>query len=166
MPAALMSLALPDESATERLGRRIATCLQTPLLVFLRGELGAGKTTLCRGLLRGLGYQGLVKSPTYTLCETYEAAGVACLHCDFYRLSNPHEMEYLGLREQFAGECVLLIEWPEIAAEMLPAPDIDIALGFESAGRVAELRGGTVRGAAVLESIRRQEAGTTGSNVN
>ena len=160
-----MTIVLPDDSATEVLGRRIAECLRTPLLIFLRGELGAGKTTLCRGFLRGLGYEDLVKSPTYTLCETYTVAGVECLHCDFYRLSHPEEMDYLGLREQFTGDCVLLIEWPEIAVDMLPVPDIDIVLGFEAAGRVAELRGNTARGVAVLTAIRSREDAGLESNV-
>ena len=161
----MIPITLADESATEALGRSIAAGLRTPLLIFLRGELGAGKTTLCRGLMRGLGHEGLVKSPTYTLCETYSAAGITCLHCDFYRISHPEEIEYLGLREQFTDDCVLLVEWPEVAAATLPAPDIDITLGIEAAGRVATLRGGTEQGAAVLAAMRDQE-GENGSNVN
>ena len=152
-----MRLELADEAATEGLGGLLAACLQTPLLVFLRGELGAGKTTVCRGLLRGLGYAGLVKSPTYTLCESYAVADLTCLHCDFYRLGHPEEVEYLGLREQFSGACALLIEWPEVAADVLPAPDIDIALGFGASGRFAELRSDTARGQAVIAAMRARE---------
>ena len=154
----MMHLELADEAATEALGGLVAACLQTPLLVFLRGELGAGKTTLCRGLLRGLGYAGLVKSPTYTLCESYAVADVICLHCDFYRIGHPEEVEYLGLREQFSGACALLIEWPEVAAEVLPTPDIDIELGFGPSGRFAELRSGSTRGQAVIAAMQGLEA--------
>jgi tRNA threonylcarbamoyladenosine biosynthesis protein TsaE len=161
-----MTVALADEAATEALGRRLAACLQPPQLIFLRGKLGTGKTTLCRGFLRGLGYEGLVKSPTYTLCETYRAAGVRCLHCDFYRLSHPEEMEYLGLREQFAGNCVVLIEWPEIAVETLPAADIDITLNFAGEGRVADLRAGTPRGEAIIPTLGGCGSGINESNVN
>lgn len=153
-----MRVDLADEAATEALGGLLAACLQTPLLVFLRGELGAGKTTLCRGFLRGLGYEGLVKSPTYTLCESYAVADVTCLHCDFYRLGHPEEVEYLGLREQFSGACALLIEWPEVAVDALPAPDIDIELGFERSGRFAELRSHTARGQVVIATMRAREA--------
>lgn len=148
-----MTIALADEAATERLGRQLAGCVQLPQLIFLRGELGAGKTTLCRGLLRGLGHEGLVKSPTYTLCEPYRLAAGRCLHCDFYRLSDPEEVEYLGLREQFAGDCLLLIEWPEIAGTVLPAPDLDIALRFERDGRAADLCAGTARGETLLTML-------------
>ena len=162
----MMTVNLADDAATEALGRRLAACLQTPQLIFLRGGLGAGKTTLCRGFLRGLGYEGLVKSPTYTLCETYRVAGVRCLHCDFYRLSHPEEMEYLGLREQFAGDSVLLIEWPEIAAETLPTPDIDISLDFSGTGRTAVLQAGTARGESIIPALRRYSDGVTESNVN
>jgi tRNA threonylcarbamoyladenosine biosynthesis protein TsaE len=149
-----MTVSLADDAATEALGRRLAACVQTPQLMFLRGGLGAGKTTLCRGFLRGLGYEGLVKSPTYTLCETYRVAGVQCLHCDFYRLSHPDEMEYLGLREQFSRDSVLLIEWPEIAAETLPTPDIDITLNFTGAGRTAVLQAGTTHGESLIRTLR------------
>ncbi|MDH3712523.1 MAG: tRNA (adenosine(37)-N6)-threonylcarbamoyltransferase complex ATPase subunit type 1 TsaE [Gammaproteobacteria bacterium] len=161
MSAALTTISLADEAATEALGRRLAGCVRITQLIFLRGELGAGKTTLCRGFLRGLGYQGLVKSPTYTLCETYRVADVQCLHCDFYRLSHPEEMEYLGLREQFDANRVLLIEWPEIATQILPPPDLDITLSFAATGRIAELRAGTPRGESVIPAL-----GTGGDSIS
>jgi len=159
LSAGLITVALADEAATEALGRRLASRLQTPQLIFLRGELGAGKTTLCRGFLRGLGYAGLVKSPTYTLCETYAVADVQCLHCDFYRLAHAEEMEYLGLREQFSGNRVVLIEWPEIAAEVLPAPDIDILLSFDAGARIARLYVGTARGEVALADVEQARCG-------
>ncbi len=147
---------LADAQATETFGASLAACLETPLLVFLRGELGAGKTTLCRGFLRGLGYDGLVRSPTYTLCETYRVGPVQCLHCDFYRLSHAEEIDYLGLREQFTADCVLLVEWPEIAAPVLPAPDIELTLRIVAGGRVVETRAGTGHGGGILAALHRE----------
>ena len=104
-------------------------------VVHLRGELGAGKTTLVRGLLRGLGYSGTVRSPTYTLIEPYEIGGERIYHLDLYRLADPEELEYLGLRDLLDGEALLLVEWPERGAGVLPAPRLDILIEHAPPGR-------------------------------
>ncbi len=114
-PAAGCRLVLSDEFSQEALGARLADVCTVPMLIFLEGDLGAGKTTLARGFLRGLGHRGAVKSPTYTLIEPYEIDGRKVYHLDLYRVADPAELDYLGLREMLAEEAVLLIEWPERA---------------------------------------------------
>ncbi len=103
-------------------------------LVFLYGDLGAGKTTLVRGMLRGLGYAGAVPSPTYTLMETYATAAFEVVHMDLYRLIEAGELEMLGIRD-FLGECLCLVEWPERGAGVLPPPDIEITITGGGDGR-------------------------------
>ncbi|HCK80869.1 MAG TPA: tRNA (adenosine(37)-N6)-threonylcarbamoyltransferase complex ATPase subunit type 1 TsaE [Candidatus Competibacteraceae bacterium] len=115
---------LDSAAATERLGAQLGRTLLPGCIIYLRGDLGAGKTTLARGLLHGLGHRGTVKSPTFTLVEPYELAGWRLFHWDLYRLSDPEELEYLGLREQLDGDAILLIEWPERGQGELPAADL------------------------------------------
>jgi tRNA threonylcarbamoyladenosine biosynthesis protein TsaE len=104
-------------------------------LVFLEGDLGAGKTTLVRGLLRGLGHRGPVRSPTYTLVETYELPGALVHHLDLYRIADPEELEYLGIRDLLDGNSLVLVEWPERGAGVLPAPDIRVHIEHLQEGR-------------------------------
>ena len=132
---------LPDPAATEALGRNLAALLPPAATVYLQGPLGAGKTCLARGLLRALGHRGTVRSPTYTLVEPYEAAGLRLLHLDLYRLANAEELEFLGLRDWLGEPHVLLVEWPERGAGVLPAPDLDIRLAPAGSGREAALSG-------------------------
>lgn len=144
---------LPDEQATLALGRALAACLEPGLVVFLRGELGAGKTTLVRGVLRGLGYEGRVKSPTYTLVEVYAVSRLDLHHFDFYRFHDPREWIDAGFRETFNGRNVSLVEWPEKAGTLLPAPDVEIVLTSSGSGRSASLRGGSPQGARCLACL-------------
>lgn len=135
---------LADELATERLGAALATAL-APLrrhstVIYLQGELGAGKTTLARGFLRAAGIGDLVRSPTYTLVEPYETRLGPVLHADLYRLRTPQELLQLGLEELPPGG-VLLVEWPERGAPLLVAPDLTVVLEHATAGRVAQLAG-------------------------
>jgi tRNA threonylcarbamoyladenosine biosynthesis protein TsaE len=130
---------LNSAAATERLGARLAKIIKPGCVMYLHGDLGAGKTTLARGLLRGLGHRGTVKSPTYTLVEPYQIGAWRLFHWDLYRLADPEELEYLGLRDQLDGEAVLLIEWPERGRGELPVADVDVSLSYVGEGRACRL---------------------------
>lgn len=119
---------LSSEADTEAFGAELWQCLPDKCLIFLRGQLGAGKTTLVRGLLRAAGYRGKVKSPTFTLVEEYSLDGRKVLHFDLYRLADPEELEWIGVRDYFAQQAICLIEWPEMGAGYLPEPDMIIEL--------------------------------------
>ncbi|MEM1091025.1 MAG: tRNA (adenosine(37)-N6)-threonylcarbamoyltransferase complex ATPase subunit type 1 TsaE [Pseudomonadota bacterium] len=128
-----MQLTLSDETATERFGARLAERLaeapvDAPLIVYLTGDLGSGKTTLARAVLRAGGVGGPVKSPTYTLIEPYELTGRRCYHLDLYRLADAQELEFLGLEDWLAERAILLVEWPERGLGVLPEPDLSILL--------------------------------------
>ncbi|HEY2627935.1 MAG TPA: tRNA (adenosine(37)-N6)-threonylcarbamoyltransferase complex ATPase subunit type 1 TsaE [Usitatibacter sp.] len=144
---------LPDEAATLRLGAALARALEPGLIVFLRGELGAGKTTLARGVLRALGHEGPVKSPTYALVEVYAVSRLDLHHFDFYRFHDPREWIDAGFRESFNGRTVSLVEWPEKAAGMLPPADLEIALALHGTGRSAELTSSSKAGEKCLTLI-------------
>jgi len=139
---ATMTRELPDVSATEKLGAAISRFLRAGDVVALYGELGAGKTTLARALIRALGYAGGVPSPTFTLAQSYDLSPVAVWHFDFYRIENPEEIIELGIEEAQA-EAITLIEWPERMGPLLPADRLDIALSYtgDDDGRRAALRG-------------------------
>ncbi|EKF75949.1 hypothetical protein A11A3_00605 [Alcanivorax hongdengensis A-11-3] len=131
--------ALPDEDATLSLGAELGHRLAAGGCVYLRGDLGAGKTTLVRGMLRGLGYQGSVKSPTYTIVEPYEFGDVHIYHFDLYRLADPEELELIGVRDYFSSTALCLLEWPERGAGVVPPPDLEITLAVDGRGRQATL---------------------------
>lgn len=147
-----MILELPDAAATEALGARLAQSI-TPGIVYLQGDLGSGKTTLTRGLLRGLGHQGKVRSPTYTLVEPYRFDDCAVYHLDLYRLAEPEELEWLGLRDMLAERALLLVEWPERGAGVLPAADLVIQLEYAGPGRRAMLDAASSAGEQLLEKV-------------
>ena len=131
---------LADEAATLAFGECLARQISSPAIIYLRGQLGAGKTTFSRGFLRGRGHLGSVKSPTYTLVEPYEeVSGGPVFHLDLYRLGGGQELAYLGLDDYLAARGVLLIEWPERAEGELPAPTIDLTLLPHAAGRTLQL---------------------------
>jgi tRNA threonylcarbamoyladenosine biosynthesis protein TsaE len=142
-----------DEAAMEALGARLAPALADGTVVFLRGELGAGKTTLVRGILRGLGHAGAVKSPTYTLVEPYRLGGRTIYHFDLYRLNDPEELEFLGVRDYLSGSGICLIEWPERGAGVLAEADLEIAIERSPDGRVVRMRAHTPRGTAALHEM-------------
>ena len=131
---------LVDAVATEAFGARLAACCQAGGLIFFYGELGAGKTTLVRGLLRRLGYTGPVKSPTYALVESYQLQACEVHHLDLYRLADPGELEWIGIRDLMGGDALALIEWPEQGKVVLPEPDLELTLGYRDEGREVELR--------------------------
>ena len=134
---------LPDEAATLALGAQLARRLlhekANGVCVYLEGDLGAGKTTLVRGILRGMGHEGAVKSPTYTIVEPYELEGVNIYHFDLYRLADPEELELIGVRDYFSSGDLCLLEWPERGAGVVPAPDLTITLAVDGYGRKATL---------------------------
>src|SRR5688572_16688015 len=144
---------LPDEGATLALGAAIARTLAPGMVLFLRGELGAGKTTLARGVLRGLGFEGRVKSPTYALVELYTVSRLDLHHFVFYRFQDPREWIDAGFREAFNGRTVCLVEWPERAAGLLPPADVEIALESSGCGRSATLRAGSPQGERCLKQL-------------
>jgi tRNA threonylcarbamoyladenosine biosynthesis protein TsaE len=124
---------LSDEVSQLTFGARLARIFTPGMVVFLRGDLGVGKTTLCRGIINGMGFEGNVKSPTYTLVEPYELADRRVYHFDLYRLGEPTELEYMGCRDYFDEHSICLVEWPERGDGVLPAPDL--ALDVEVRGR-------------------------------
>lgn len=134
---------LPDAKSTERAGAALARCpgLVRVRQVHLRGDLGAGKTTLVRGFLQALGHRGAVRSPTYTLLEPYELAARTILHFDLYRVADPDELEYLGVREQSDARTLWLVEWPDRGTGWLPEPELVVTLLHEGAGRRLLLSG-------------------------
>ena len=126
---------LPDEAATLAFGAELAALGLRSELVFLHGDLGAGKTTLVRGFLRALGHVGAVKSPTYTLLETYDLETARVLHFDFYRIFDPRELGYMGIDDLLAEPAVKLVEWPSKAGEKLPPADIEVRLHVDGESR-------------------------------
>ncbi len=148
-----ITVALADEAATASLAAKLAHALLPGMVVFLRGDLGAGKTTLVRALLHALRHTGKVKSPTYTLVEQYEASGLNLRHFDLYRFQDPDEWEAAGFRDEFNGSNVCLIEWPEKAHGLLPQEDIDIMLEILPHGRRAVLAAHTATGKKCLETL-------------
>ena len=145
------------EEATLALGAALAPIVTPGMKIYLHGELGAGKTTFTRGLLRALGHKGPVKSPTYTLVEIYVNSAYILYHFDFYRLNDPEEWREAGLDEHFNEHSVCLVEWPEKAQGRLPAPDIEARLTFDASGsgdsRTVDLQGFSERGERCLEAL-------------
>ncbi|MCB1775929.1 MAG: tRNA (adenosine(37)-N6)-threonylcarbamoyltransferase complex ATPase subunit type 1 TsaE [Candidatus Competibacteraceae bacterium] len=144
---------LDSSAATEALGARLAALLKPGCIIYLSGDLGAGKTTLARGLLQALGHQGTVKSPTFTLVEPYHIGTWRLFHWDLYRLADPEELEFLGLRDQLDDHAALLIEWPEHGYGELPAADLEIALNYVGAGRECRLVAISTLGQWMLASL-------------
>ena len=144
---------LPNEAATTAFAARFARVLQPGLVIYLRGNLGAGKTTLVRALLQALGYTGRVKSPTYTLVERYEVAGLNLRHFDLYRFRDAEEWESSGFRDEFDGQNICLVEWPEQATGLLPSADISITLDILQDERELMLHAYTDAGQKCLNAL-------------
>lgn len=148
-----MQLRLDDEDCQVVLGECLGRALEGHGRVYLTGELGAGKTTLTRGILRACGHQGAVKSPTYTLVEPYALAGILVHHFDLYRLGDPEELEFIGGRDLLAEDALCVIEWPQRGEGWLPAPDLEVDLRLADSGREATLEALSDHGRAVLERL-------------
>jgi tRNA threonylcarbamoyladenosine biosynthesis protein TsaE len=139
-----------NEAEQMALGAELSRAIDAPCIMFLQGDLGAGKTTLVRGFLRERGYIGPVRSPTYTLVEPYPLAHETVYHLDLYRLANGEELEYLGLRDMLGSGSILLIEWPEQGEGWLPQADLELHIQHEPDGRNILLRANTERGEDVV----------------
>lgn len=150
VPEGVLRFHLPDEAATLALGARLAGTLQPGLYIELLGDLGSGKTTLVRGLLRALGYRGRVKSPTFTLLEHYPVFRFNLYHFDLYRFEDPEEWLDAGFREHFNADSVCLVEWPQKATGCLPLADISLRLAIVDQGRQATLLSHTPKGKQCL----------------
>ena len=153
MPVSL-SCIIEGEAAMVEAGEHLGTALVNGGTIFFHGDLGSGKTTLCRGVLRAGGHTGAVKSPTYTLVEPYRYRNVDIYHFDLYRLGDPEELEYIGIRDYFEPDNICLVEWPERGQAMLPEPDLEVFLGYQGRGRKLELVAGSQRGEKLINKMR------------
>jgi tRNA threonylcarbamoyladenosine biosynthesis protein TsaE len=144
---------LVDAEQTVVFGGRLSDACEEPTCIYLHGELGAGKTTLTRGFIQGLGHKGNVKSPTYTLVEPYELADWQVYHFDLYRLGDPEELEFMGIRDYFTDTSHCLVEWPERGEGILPQPDIDLTLSYVGEQRVIKLQANNELGMRVLKRL-------------
>jgi tRNA threonylcarbamoyladenosine biosynthesis protein TsaE len=154
VPSDELILPLHDVEATEQLGAVLASELSDGLVVFLLGDLGAGKTSLVRGVLRELGHSGAVKSPTYTLLEEYSVAGRDIIHFDLYRMIEPEELDLIGIRDYFNGKNCCFFEWPQRGQGYLPAADLQIQISLKGNGRLARMTSNSESGRAILKAIQ------------
>jgi tRNA threonylcarbamoyladenosine biosynthesis protein TsaE len=146
---------LPDEAATNALARRVAMVIEGGLVIYLHGDLGAGKTSFARALLMALGVGERVKSPTYSLVESYRLSERMAWHLDLYRIADPGELEWLGLDALSDATALVLVEWPERGTGALPAADLQIDLAYAGLGRKAAFSARTPRGAEVLTQLEK-----------
>lgn len=143
-----------DEAEMLALGAQLAAVCEEKVIIFLHGQLGAGKTTFARGFLRGLGYQGLVKSPTYPLVESYELKNRLVFHFDFYRVHAADELEAIGIRDYFSTNAICLIEWPEQGIAVLPKADLSYYIQLCANGREIKLIAHSVQGKTILQRLK------------
>lgn len=149
----MYQLDIIDAPAMEALGQKLASLSPPGCKLFLQGELGAGKTTLVRGFLRGHGYEGIVKSPTYTLIEPYQLNDLEIYHFDLYRINDPEELESIGIRDYFSGSGICLLEWPEKGAALLGSPDIFIQIQYQDDQRKVSLEAKTSAGKDIISAF-------------
>jgi tRNA threonylcarbamoyladenosine biosynthesis protein TsaE len=154
--AGAWSRQVADEAVVRELAAVFAGAVRPPTVIFLRGDLGAGKTTFARAYIHALGFEGYVKSPSYGLLEIYQVGGQNVLHLDLYRIEDPEELEYLAIRDQFDDKTVLLVEWPDRGADRLPAPDLVLHFGEQGSVRVIECVACSQAGAELAERVRRE----------
>jgi tRNA threonylcarbamoyladenosine biosynthesis protein TsaE len=153
MTDSIMEVRVDDDEAMVRLGRQLASHCAAVHRIYLHGELGSGKTTLVRGMLQGLGFQGAVRSPTFTLIEPYTIDTRAVFHFDLYRLNDAEELEFIGAREYLEGDGLCLVEWAELGAGFLPAPDVDVIIRKVNDGRVVQLQARSDAGISLVRNL-------------
>ena len=153
----LQNVLLQDEAATLAAGAMFSQCAVAGTVVFLHGDLGAGKTTFTRGFLQGLGFVGKVKSPTYTLVEPYELNDLTVYHFDLYRFIDEEEWEVAGFREYFNASSICLIEWPEKAGYLLPEPDVHVHIMHDGLQRKIQFLPNTPQGEQCLAALMTQQ---------
>jgi tRNA threonylcarbamoyladenosine biosynthesis protein TsaE len=144
---------LASEADTVRVGKIVAEASSGVGIIYLTGNLGTGKTTVCRGVLRQMSYAGAVKSPTFTLVEPYEIGNCRIYHFDLYRLGDPAELEYVGIDDYFSQDCLCLVEWPENGEGYLPEPDLLIKLEIFKRGRIMRLCAGSTLGDSISAKL-------------
>lgn len=149
-----------NPAATLKLGTRLARRCPVPTVIHLQGDLGTGKTTLARGFLRGLGFPGRVKSPTYTLLEPYELERCSVYHLDLYRLTSPEELEFLGARECLHSRAIWLVEWPDHGGDWLPAADLIVELQHSGEARLVRLSPRGIEWERALREAGKHSAGS------
>ena len=150
----MKTLRIESDEAMQALGAKLAKASQSHGVIYLKGELGTGKTTLVRGLLRGLGHEGAVKSPTFSLVEPYTVNGVHIYHFDLYRLSDPEELEFMGLRDYFSAESLCLIEWPQQGGDRVPPADVLIELEHAGPSRDLQISALSPHGEVILAGLK------------
>jgi len=143
----------PSEASLLSFGEKLAQAVTAPAIIFMNGPLGAGKTTLARGFLRGLDYNEHVKSPTYTIVESYPLKKMTVFHFDLYRLHDPHELEFMGIQDYFHDQAVCLIEWPEKGVGVLPDTDLLFDIEMHQTGRKIKCTALSGRGTTILHRM-------------
>ncbi len=161
MTATLRRFSAADETAMLQLGARLSRALAPGMVVFLEGELGMGKTTLARGIVQSLGHTGAVKSPTYTLVEPYELPALTLYHFDLYRLGDPEELEFMGIRDYFGPHSIALVEWSQRGKGFLPQPDLVVTIERLGTGRTLTFEAHSKRGVECLKCLSEEPGITT-----